>query len=125
MMREKKKDTRDKIIEGLKFDEKLLDDLIEDLDDLKIEFDPNLLKIEEEDDKMREDLKNLEKLLLSLSEETQKDIGPRTYISTVTGEIGDDELNFWGNYEPENQDDINTVEEIYEVAKKVYEEAQK
>lgn len=74
---------------------------------------------------MREDLKNLEKLLLTLSEETQKDIGPRTYISTVTGEIGDDELNFWGNYEPDNLKDQQTVEEIYELAKKIYEEAQK
>ena len=68
--------------------------------------------------------KKIEKLIRSLSAKTLDEIPTSTYINTFNGDIGDDELNFWGNYEPENQEDINTVEEIYETAKKVYEEAQ-
>ncbi|HEY0772099.1 MAG TPA: hypothetical protein VGD31_17380, partial [Sphingobacteriaceae bacterium] len=105
---------------------------IRDLDPMNVDFNDETLQIDFDKliedlggDTMREDLKKMEKLLLSLSDETQREVHPKTYINTVTGDVGDDELNFWGNYEPENEDDINTVEEIYELCKKLYEEAQR
>lgn len=119
-------------VEALEFDEKLIDDMIRDLDPMNVDFNDETLQIDFDKliedlggDTMREDLKKMEKLLLSLSDETQREVHPKTYINTVTGDVGDDELNFWGNYEPENEDDINTVEEIYELCKKLYEEAQR
>lgn len=67
-------------------------------------------------------MKKMENLLMALSQRTQNEVDPATYINTLTLDIGDDELNFWGNFDPPNEDDINTVEEIYEVSKKIYEE---
>ena len=67
-------------------------------------------------------MKKMENLLMALSQRTQNEVDPATYINTLTLDIGDDELNFWGNFDPPNEDDINTVDEIYEVSKKIYEE---
>lgn len=67
-------------------------------------------------------MKKMENLLMALSQRTQNEVDPATYINTHALDIGDDELNFWGNFDPPNEDDINTVEEIYEVSKKIYEE---
>jgi len=65
--------------------------------------------------------KKIEKLIRSLSTKTQDEIPTSTYINTTTGYIGEEEIQFWSNFEVEDPEDQQIVEEIYELVKEAYE----
>lgn len=63
----------------------------------------------------------IEKLMRSLSTETLDEIPTTTHINTTMGFIGDEEIQFWSNFEVEDPEDQQIVEEIYELVKEAYE----
>ncbi len=68
--------------------------------------------------KRNEIIQKIEKLMRSLSEETTKEIPQKICINTFNGDIGDEEIQFWANFEAEEP---QIVDEIYEAVKEAYE----
>lgn len=66
-------------------------------------------------------IQKIEKLMRSLSTETLDEIPTTTHINTTMGFIGDEEIQFWSNFEVEDPEDQQIVEEIYELVKEAYE----
>lgn len=85
-----------------------------------VTFDPELLELEDPN-QVRRIIQKIEKLMRSLSTETLDEIPTTTYINTTMGFIGDEEIQFWSNFEVEDPEDPQIVEEIYEAVKEAYE----
>jgi len=85
-----------------------------------VTFDPELLELEDPN-QVRRIIQKIEKLMRSLSTETLDEIPTTTHINTTMGFIGDEEIQFWSNFEVEDPEDQQIVEEIYELVKEAYE----